>query len=383
MNTLFISNDPSVFDSASPTRARMRAYAGHIGNLAIVSRGNPAQVREYGAGVQEGGLTLYAVGGGKIAGLSALLNCARKVIRERGIEVVSAQDPFEHGWVALKAVKGTNARLHVQVHTDFCSPWFVKGKAFRSKGMPMPLLNRIRVRIAGRVLPKAHGIRTVSERVKEGILARYPDLPIVPSVIPIAVESALPPSVELPPRPYTFTFITVGRLEPEKRIEDILDALARVKDMYPSVGLIVVGEGRARAHLERLVRSFGLEGRVMFLGARPDALGLMQSAQAYIQASGYEGYGRTLIEAALARIPIITTDVGIVGEVLNGYDDVLAAPPGDPAALAVHISGIIEDVQARSSLVMNAERKAKAHLAGFADLPELIAADLAATLHQP
>lgn len=383
MNTLFISNDPSVFDTASPTRARMRAYAGRIGNLSIVSRGNAAHVREYGDGLQEGGLTLYAVGGGKIAGLFALLKCARKLVRERAIEVISAQDPFEHGWVAMKAVQGTKAKLHIQAHTDFCSPWFVKGKAFRSKGVPMPFLNRIRVRIADKVLPKAQGIRAVSERVKAGILMRYPDLAIVPSVIPITVDATLPSAVELPPRPYTFTFITVGRLEPEKRIEDILAALARVKAMYPSVGLVIVGEGRSRPHLESLTKSLGLTGRVMFLGNRPDVLGLMQSAQAYIQASGYEGYGRTLIEAALARIPIITTDVGIVGEVLNGYEDVLAAPPGDPAALAVHISGVIEDVQARTQLMMNAERKVKAHLAQFTDLPQLIAADLAATLNQP
>lgn len=358
----------------------MRAYAGHIGNLTILSRGKPANVRECGSGFQEGGLTLYAVREGKIAGLFALLKLARKIVRERGVEVVSAQDPFEHGWVAMNAIKGTNAKLHVQVHTDFCSPWFVKGKAFRSKGTPMPFLNRVRVRIADNVLPKAHGIRTVSERVKEGIVARYPNLSVVPSVIPIAVDSALPPRVELPSRPYTFTFITVGRLEPEKRIEDIFAALAHVKAMYPSVGLVVVGEGRSRSHLEGFARSLGLSDRVMFLGNRPDALGLMQSAQAYIQASGYEGYGRTLIEAALARIPIITTDVGIVGEVLSGYEDVLAAPPGDPAALAVHIAGVIEDVQARTQLVMNAERKVRAHLAQYSEVSKLVTQDFVRTL---
>src|SRR5690606_9973815 len=105
--------------------------------------------------------------------------------------------------------------------------------------------------------------------------------------------------------------------------------------------------------------------------------GLMRSAQAFIQASAYEGYGRTLMEAALARVPIITTDVGIVGEVFAGYDDVLAAPPGDPAALATHIMGLIEDQAARRMLVIGAEEAARRHLPAFAGYPRPVIEDLA------
>ena len=157
--------------------------------------------------------------------------------------------------------------------------------------------------------------------------------------------------------------------------------MARIIVEYPSLGLFIVGEGRRRKQLEQTVQGLGLEGRVVFLGERgTEAPGLMASAQAFIQASAYEGYGRTLIEAALARVPIITTDVGIVGEVFKGYEDVLSAPVADPAALATHIAGLIEDVQARRSLVLEAEKTAREHLALYADQPCLIAEDLARTL---
>ena len=81
-------------------------------------------------------------------------------------------------------------------------------------------------------------------------------------------------------------------------------------------------------------------------------------------------------EAALARLPIITTDVGIVGEVFQGYKDVLSAPVGDPAALAAHIVGLIQDHQARELLAREAEHTVRNHLAGVGDVPGRFAEQL-------
>jgi len=245
----------------------------------------------------------------------------------------------------------------------------------------MPLLNRWRRRVADGVLPRAAGIRVVSERIKSSLVARYGSTIPEPAVIPVAVDSDAPSPVPLPAHPaFTFALITVGRLEPEKRIEDILMALKLVIGHYPMVGLFVVGDGRERAHLEHMARSLGLADKVVFLGNRPDARGLMASAHAFVQASAYEGYGRTLLEAALARVPIITTDVGIVGEVFKGYEDVLAVPVADPTALSLSIVGIIEDTTVRMELPRHAEEAARAHLASVGDIPSRIAADLARTL---
>lgn len=380
MNVLFISNDPSIFDPLSPARARMQLYAGAIGTLHVLSRASGAHVRAYRASVQEGSLHLHAVGGGKVMALFQLLTRARSLIKKEQIEIVSAQDPFEYGWVALHAARATKIRLHLQVHTDFCSPWFVRGSALHAARVRMPLLNTIRRRIADRVLPEADGIRVVSERIKASVIERYGDRTPPLRVIPIAVSAASARAVPLPAHPFSFVLMTVARLEPEKRIEDGIDALARIARTYPMVGLMVVGEGRCRRRLEQRARALGLGDRVMFLGWRADATGLMRSAHAYLQTSAYEGYGLALVEAALARLPIITTDVGIVGEVFRGYEEVLVAPVADPAALAVHMAGLIEDVQARRSLVLNAERKAQEHLAALADQPAQVAQDLASTV---
>ena len=241
----------------------------------------------------------------------------------------------------------------------------------------MPVLNRIRLRIADQVLPSANGIRVVSERIKESLAARYPSLPPV-SVIPVSVEQEAPEAIPLPDHGFSFAFVTAGRLEPEKRIEDILMALGKIAQRFPSVGLVIIGDGSERRKLEMLAKKLGLSARVVFAGEQgTKAWGMMRSAHAYIQASAYEGYGRTLIEAALARLPIITTDVGIVGEVFKGYEQVLATPPGDTQNLAALMTALISDQQLRRSLVLNAEAAVQEHLAHYPDQPRLIAEDLA------
>ena len=147
MKVLFVSNDPTIFSATSPARARMRAYAALVEELHIVSAASFSAREE-----REGNLYLHPIHAWKLFRVHALAKRARMLILERGIEVVSAQDPFEHGLAALRAVCDTEAKLHIQVHTDFLSPWFVRDGNWRSPRVAMPLLNRWRRSVADRVL---------------------------------------------------------------------------------------------------------------------------------------------------------------------------------------------------------------------------------------
>ena len=380
MKILFISNDPSIFDATSEARARMREYAAALGELHIVSPAPRSVAR-----ADDGTLHLHPVHSWRLFRIRALSRRAHALILEKGIDVVSAQDPFEQGLAALRAISKIQApkpKLHIQVHTDFLSPWFVMSGNWRSPVVRMPLLNRYRRRLADRVLPKADGIRVVSERVKTSLVERYGSRIKEPTVIPITTDALVPEPVRLPTHPFTFSLIAVGRLEREKRVEDILAALKLVVKQYPMVGLFIVGEGRERGRLERMVQRLDLKKHVVFLGHRTDARGLMRSAQLFIQASAYEGYSRTLLEAALAKVPIVTTDVGIVGEVFKGYEDVLSVPVADPTALSLGIVGFLEDTSVRLELPLHAEAAARAHLAAQGNVTERIRNDLAHTLQE-
>ncbi len=361
MKALFISNDPHIFVPESAVRARMRAYAASIGELHVLSVAPKGSAES-----QEGTLYLHPLTGPKLLQLLLLKRRAKALIVAHGIDVVSAQDPFEYGRAAVAAAEGTRAAVHLQVHTDFLSPHF-SAESFK---------NRMRIRIADQVLLKAHGIRAVSERVKKSMMERYGNRIVEPSVIPIGIASGLPLPAPLPEHAFTYTMIAIGRLETEKRIDDMLQVLARIRIHYQNTGLFIFGDGRCRSAIMRRAGELGLLRNVVFLGHRHDARRYIEHVHSFIQTSAYEGYGATYLEVALARKPIVTTDVGIIGEVFDPKTDVLACAVGDIDCLTRQVSRLIEDNPLRKLLADAAEIAAKKHLETVGDVPSRIAADL-------
>src|SRR5690349_6355242 len=130
MNVLFISNDPALSDAGGAVRTRMRPYAAGVaktgGALHVLTR-VPHACEE-----QEGPLFVHRTCVSRLRSPWKLAKVGAMLLRAHSIDVVSAQDPFEHGLAALWAVRGTNAKLHIQVHTDYLSPWFVRGAIYRS-----------------------------------------------------------------------------------------------------------------------------------------------------------------------------------------------------------------------------------------------------------
>lgn len=377
MKALLITNDPTILDLGSSGHSRAKANALAIGELHVLMASKTSETRD------EGSLRIHVVKQGRFSPYAPLKKAACSLIKEHGIQVIWSQDPFELGKLSMEVSKECGIPFYVNVYTDFLSPWFSERTGmFRSSKVRVPKENKERLMLARRVLPEASGIRVMCERVKQSMLKEYGASIKEPVVIPVQVHLT-PPHPSSFPFSFPFTLMVAGRLDAGRRVIDVIDAIAHLKDQYPGIGLFVVGDGPERAHLEKQVKRLALSDRVIFLGDRRDTWGLMRSAQAFIQASAHEGYGRRLIQAALARVPIITTDVGIVGEVFKGYDDVLAMPPGDPSAIAVHIVGLIEDGQARHLLAMNAEAAAKRYLQAAGDIPQRLAQFLGSKPVQP
>jgi glycosyltransferase involved in cell wall biosynthesis len=291
---------------------------------------------------------------------------ARVIVREKDIDVVSAQDPFEEGLAALIARIGTRAKLHIQIHTDFLSPYFARES----------FLNRVRILIAAVTLRTADGIRVVSERIKRSMHARYGRAIPAPSVIPVALPAADVEASPLPANRFLFSFIAVSRLVSEKCLTDVLSALVLVRRRYENVGLFIAGSGPLLRALTRRAEALGLADNVVFLGNRPDVRGLMKSAQGFVQASAHEGYALTLLEAALSGTPIVTTDVGIAGDVLCPETGALVSGVHDIDALAAHMLRLIDNAPLRETLAKNARQAALAHRQENAGQPERIVRNL-------
>ena len=164
------------------------------------------------------------------------------------------------------------------------------------------------------------------------------------------------PSINLHAKYPQFKFIVfaAARLEPEKNIALALDALKIVTNNYPNVGFVIAGSGSLESDLKLKTKNLKLENNVVFEGEVKDVISYCKTADLYLTTSDYEGYGLSLIEAALSGCPIVTTDAGIVGEILKDGENALVCEPGNKKCLAEKISRSITDPEFRKNIKRSA-----------------------------
>ncbi|WP_446212992.1 glycosyltransferase family 4 protein [Micromonospora sp. IBSANI012] len=132
----------------------------------------------------------------------------------------------------------------------------------------------------------------------------------------------------------------VGRLAPEKRV-DLLEATSRL----PGVRVVVVGDGPARQHLERALP------RVRFLGVRhgDDLARIYASLDVFVHTGPHETFGQTVQEASASGVPVVAPASGGPVDLVEPGVTGLLVPPGDAAALADAVAGLVADASRRTA----------------------------------
>jgi glycosyltransferase involved in cell wall biosynthesis len=149
---------------------------------------------------------------------------------------------------------------------------------------------------------------------------------------------------------------TVGRIHPRKDLETFVRAAARIAVDAPEVRFAIVGAAEApveetyRARLDTLVRELGLEGRLIFAGARRDVPDVMRALDLFLLTSRHEGFGRVVAEAMAAARPSVVTDEGALPELVERGAYGLCAPAGDDAAFAAQALTLLGDPSAAAAL---------------------------------
>jgi len=265
--------------------------------------------------------------------------------------LVTAQDPFESGLAGWFLARRTKIKLQLQIHTDFLSPYFIQHSVF----------NKIRAMLARFLLPKADCIRVVSGRIKNSLKAKSYKLKAEPIVLPIFVDiekiRKTPIVVDLHKKYPQFDFIILmaSRLTREKNIFLALDAMREIFKKYDRMGLVIVGEGPEQKNLESRIRNYELGDNVIIEEWVDNLISYYKTADLFLLTSNYEGYGRTLVEAAASDCPIVTTGVGIVGEIFENRESALVCEPGDGNCIAEHIREVQENKISKHLLILKAQ----------------------------
>ena len=137
--------------------------------------------------------------------------------------------------------------------------------------------------------------------------------------------------------------LSVGRLEPEKDQNTLIEAFRLVAADHREAQLWLVGNGSLREKLISLVARYDLAGRVQVLPGRPNLRSLFQEAAVFALSSLEEGLPNVVLEAMVAGLPVVATRVGGLPEVVRPGRTGWLVPPRDVPALAAAISHLLSD----------------------------------------
>jgi glycosyltransferase involved in cell wall biosynthesis len=138
---------------------------------------------------------------------------------------------------------------------------------------------------------------------------------------------------------------TVSRLgELRKGMAYFVEMAAGVAAAVPSARFLVVGEGELRPHLEQQAANLGISDKIIFTGGRQDVPRLLAAMRVFVNPSLWEAGPYTVLEAAAMRVPIVSTPVGFVPEVIqtDGCEGRLV-PLEDSAALTRAVLDVLSD----------------------------------------
>ena len=151
--------------------------------------------------------------------------------------------------------------------------------------------------------------------------------------------------------------ISVGRLYPQKNQAMMIRAFAKLADEFPDWQLVIYGEGPLRAELEFLVSNFKLQDRVLLPGRTEHVVEELRKSKIFCMSSDYEGMSNSMIEAICVGLPIVTTNVSGVKELVEDGKNGFVVPCGNVYAMRVSFSKLMSDEPLRQTFSINSGLK--------------------------
>jgi len=268
----------------------------------------------------------------------------RRLLRAGQIDLIHAHNGRTALAAALAIASAGRGRLVATQH-------FIDPSRVGRRGLQAVASRILHRWIAGRV----GRFIAISVAVKRAMLRRgdAADEKIV--VVPNGIASLAGDSMagaEVVQREFTIAATTplvvcAARLEPEKDVESLAEAVALVARRFPDVCCLVAGDGSQRDSIERRVRELRIESQFRLLGFRPDVTAIMNAADIFVLPSLAEPFGLVILEAMALGKPVVATAAGGPMEIVAEGETGLLIPPRDPPALAEAICSLVADADQR------------------------------------
>jgi glycosyltransferase involved in cell wall biosynthesis len=293
--------------------------------------------------LRESGVPWFALGRRATADVLPLARLAR-TLRSRRVDVLHAHMFGSNVW---GTIVGRAARVPVVVAHE--QTWDYEGQ---------PLRRLLDGRLIGR---HADAFVAVSTADRDRMVALEG---VPPAKVRVELNGFVPRTGPRPPARLreelgldssTPLVGTAAILRPQKALEVLLDAFARLRDR--SAHLVIAGDGSEREALELRARELGIAGRTHFLGLRDDVDAILAGVDVAAMSSNFEGTPLFAFECMAAGTPIVATAVGGLPDMLEDGRSAVLVPRRDPAALAAGIDGLLADPARRETLAAAASER--------------------------
>ena len=144
--------------------------------------------------------------------------------------------------------------------------------------------------------------------------------------------------------------VFVGRLDPQKGIRVLMEALPNILREFPIAHFLFVGEGGERPWLEQQIAELDVGSRIHLVGFRGDIPAILKASNLLVLPSLWEGMPNVLLEAMAAALPVVATDVQGVSEVLQDGKLGVIVPPCEADELTAGIRSLLQSSDHRNTL---------------------------------
>jgi glycogen(starch) synthase len=165
------------------------------------------------------------------------------------------------------------------------------------------------------------------------------------TVIPNGIDAARWPFAARQPRTGPPELLYVGRLEYEKGVHEAIAALPRIRRTHPGTTLTIAGDGTQLDWLVEQARKHRVLKATRFVGRldHDELVAALHRADAAVLPSHYEPFGLAALEAAAAGTPLVTSNIGGLGEAVINGETGMSCPPRDVAQLAKAVRAVLDD----------------------------------------
>jgi glycosyltransferase involved in cell wall biosynthesis len=271
-------------------------------------------------------------------------------LRRHGVSIVHCHDQYSNFFSVL------SARLAGV-------PAIIASKRWLHSPLRYRIANGIGYRAASRVLANSEGV--AHSLLRDDYLAPSRTV-VVPNFVderafdPPPVETVREWRTSLALEDGALVVGIIASLLPIKDHATLFRSVARLAPRWPTLRLVVVGDGTERGTLERLAGELGIAGQVRFAGHQPNVPSLHHLFDVSVLTSVSEGFPNSLVEAMAAGRPIVATNVGGVPDAVRDGENGLLVPPRDPAALTGALETMLGDRALRERMGAVGARRARA-----------------------